>query len=95
MKGKHDMQLFLLYSDHTRTSSCLSKPGGSNTGRHHQNDQEAGMAQGHRSLPTMPLFSSFKIEGRVTTSCLWHCCRAVTVGAILIAAGITMAIYGK
>lgn len=34
-------------------------------------------------------------QGRVTTSCLWHSCRAITLGGMLIVIGITMAILGK
>ena len=48
-----------------------------------------------RPMCTMPTFQSFRIEGRVTTSCLWHACRAVTIGTILIGTGITMAILGN
>lgn len=39
--------------------------------------------------------SSFRSQGRVTSACLWHAFRAVTVGVLLIAIGITMAILGK
>ncbi len=42
-----------------------------------------------------PLFQSFRSQGRVTSACLWHACRAVTVGALLIIMGITMAVLGK
>ena len=42
-----------------------------------------------------PLFTSFKTEGHVSTTCLWHACRAVTVGSLLIVMGITMAVLGK
>ncbi len=44
---------------------------------------------------TTPLFASFRSQGRVTSACLWHACRAVTVGALLIIMGITMAVLGK
>ena len=42
-----------------------------------------------------PTFSSFRMEGRVTTSCLWHACRAVTIGTLLIGLGITMVVLGE
>ena len=42
-----------------------------------------------------PTFSSFRMEGRVTTSCLWHACRAVTFGTLLIGLGITMIVLGE
>ena len=42
-----------------------------------------------------PTFSSFRMEGRVTTSCLWHACRAVTIGTLLIGLGITMIVLGE
>ena len=41
-----------------------------------------------------PLFSKFKVEGHVTSTCLWHACRAVTIGSLLIIMGITMAVLG-
>ena len=42
-----------------------------------------------------PLCSKFKAEGHVTSACLWHACRAVTFGSLLIIMGITMAVLGK
>ena len=41
------------------------------------------------------LCPSFRSQGRVTSGCLWHACRAVTIGVLLIIFGITMAILGK
>ncbi|CAB4064098.1 unnamed protein product [Lepeophtheirus salmonis] len=40
------------------------------------------------------IFKSFQSYSQVTSTCLWHACRAITVGVILIIAGITMAILG-
>ena len=85
-------QIWLLLIDHTRTSFHLSKLDGVN-GHRRKTDPECGPIG--RPSVRLPLFSSFRVQGRVTTSCLWHSCRAVTIGAILIAAGITMAILGK
>jgi len=45
--------------------------------------------------PAEALFASFRTEGRVTTACLWHACRVVTLGFILVIMGITFAIVGK
>ena len=40
------------------------------------------------------LMSNFRGEGRVTTGCLWHACRAVTIGIALIVTGISLTIIG-
>lgn len=53
------------------------------------------IGRGDHGTAAKPLFTSFKTEGRVTTSCLWHACRAVTVGCLLIVLGVTMAVLGK
>jgi len=45
--------------------------------------------------PAEVLFASFRTEGRVTTACLWHACRVVTLGCLLVIMGITMVILGK
>ena len=82
--------------DPSAASFHLSKLGGrpkEQQGPHEVSNVEAGRMI--RPLCTMPTFQSFRIEGRVTTSCLWHACRAVTIGTILIGTGITMAILGK
>eukprot|EP00094_Tigriopus_californicus_P006473 TCALIF_06234-PA protein Name:"Protein of unknown function" AED:0.29 eAED:0.39 QI:0/0.25/0/0.8/0.5/0.6/5/0/485 len=39
--------------------------------------------------------ASFGSQGRVTSGCLWHAFRAITLGVLLIAIGITMAILGS
>ena len=52
-------------------------------------------AHGGNGPSAKPLFSKFKAEGHVTSACLWHACRAVTVGSLLIVMGITMAVLGK
>ena len=41
------------------------------------------------------LSSSFRGEGRVTTGCLWHACRAVTIGICLVITGITLTVIGE
>lgn len=53
------------------------------------------IGHGDNGHAAKPLFTSFKTEGRVTTSCLWHACRAVTVGCLLIIMGVTMAVLGE
>ena len=53
------------------------------------------ISQGGNGPSAKPLFTSFKTEGHVSTACLWHACRAVTVGSLLIIMGITMAVLGK
>ena len=40
------------------------------------------------------LMANFRGEGRVTTGCLWHACRAVTIGIALIITGISLTIIG-
>ena len=52
-------------------------------------------AHGGNGPSAKPLFTKFKAEGHVTTACLWHACRAVTFGSLLIVMGITMAVLGK
>ena len=52
-------------------------------------------AGGGNGPSAKPLFTKFKAEGHVTTACLWHACRAVTFGSLLIVMGITMAVLGK
>ena len=47
-------------------------------------------ATGHQTR----LMSNFRGEGRVTTGCLWHACRAVTIGIALIITGISLTIIG-
>ena len=34
-------------------------------------------------------------EGHVTSTCLWHACRAVTIGSLLIVMGMAMSILGE
>ena len=34
-------------------------------------------------------------EGRVTTECLWHACRAVTVGVLLVITGLVLTVIGE
>ena len=53
------------------------------------------ISQGGNGPSAKPLFTSFKTEGHVSTACLWHACRAVTIGSLLIILGITMAVLGK
>ena len=59
--------------------------------------QYLGLLIGHgdNGPSAKPLFSTFKAEGHVTSACLWHACRAVTIGSLLIVMGITMAVLGK
>ena len=52
-------------------------------------------AKGGAGPSAKPLFSKFKAEGHVTSACLWHACRAVTFGSLLIIMGITMAVLGE
>ena len=40
------------------------------------------------------LMTNFRGEGRVTTGCLWHACRAVTIGIALIITGISLTVIG-
>ena len=40
------------------------------------------------------LMANFRGEGRVTTGCLWHACRAVTIGVALIITGISLTVIG-
>ena len=40
------------------------------------------------------LMANFRGEGKVTTGCLWHACRAVTIGIALIITGISLTIIG-
>ena len=90
------MSIYAFFIDPSRTSFHLSKMGARQNGAQGNpevSDVEAGRMI--RPICTMPTFQSFRIEGRVTTSCLWHACRAVTIGTILIGTGITMAILGK
>jgi len=86
----------VLFTDPSHASFHLSKMDkGLNGTKGSQIDIESAPAPAPRPLVTMPTFQSFRIEGRVTTSCLWHACRAVTIGTIMIITGITMAILGK
>lgn len=39
--------------------------------------------------------SPFRTHGRVTAACLWHACRVVTIGILLMGIGIVMSILGK
>ena len=57
-------------------------------------DSGVGVGGGAGSRGIMA-FSGFRMEGRVTTACLWHACRAVTIGTLLIGMGITMIILGE
>ena len=41
------------------------------------------------------LSSSFRGEGRVTTGCLWHACRAVTIGIFLVITGVALTVIGQ
>ena len=43
---------------------------------------------------TTRLITNFRGEGRVTTGCLWHACRAVTIGLALIITGISLTVIG-
>ena len=56
--------------------------------------ESGGMYGGAGGSGNVPC-ASFRTEGRVTSACLWHACRAVTIGALLIGLGITMAILGN
>ena len=40
------------------------------------------------------LSSSFRGEGCVTTGCLWHACRAVTIGIFLVITGVFLTVFG-
>ena len=92
----HILQNIVLFTDPSHASFHLSKMDkGLNGTKGSQIDIESAPAPAPRPLVTMPTFQSFRIEGRVTTSCLWHACRAVTIGTIMIITGITMAILGK
>ena len=53
------------------------------------------IGHGDNGPSAKPLFSTFRAEGHVTSTCLWHACRAVTIGALLIVMGMTMSILGK
>ena len=46
------------------------------------------------SLAGPTLMTSWRGEGRVTTGCLWHSCRAVTLGIALILTGISLTVIG-
>ena len=46
------------------------------------------------SLAPTTLMTSWRGEGRVTTGCLWHSCRAVTIGIALIITGISLTVIG-
>ena len=82
--------------DPSNTSFHLSKmDAGPNGNQRQQGARDVEACPIIRPICTMPTFQSFRIEGRVTTSCLWHACRAVTIGTILIGTGITMAILGN
>ena len=45
--------------------------------------------------PSDILGSLCRAEGHVTSTCLWHACRAVTIGALLIVMGMAMSVLGK
>ena len=53
-------------------------------------DVAGDMISGHQTR----LMNNFRGEGRVTTGCLWHACRAVTIGIALIITGISLTIIG-
>ena len=53
------------------------------------------VGHGDNGPSAKPLFSTFRAEGHVTSTCLWHACRAVTIGALLIVMGMAMSILGK
>ena len=53
------------------------------------------IGHGENGHAAKPLFSTFRVEGHVTTSCLWHGCRAVTIGSFLIIMGMTMSVLGE
>lgn len=53
------------------------------------------VGHGDNGPSAKPLFSTFRVEGHVTSTCLWHACRAVTIGSLLIVMGMTMAVLGK
>ena len=89
-------KILVSLTDPSHASFHLSKmEKGLNGTKGSQVDITSAPAPAPRPLVTMPTFQSFRIEGRVTTSCLWHACRAVTIGTIMIITGITMAILGK
>ena len=48
----------------------------------------------HPALMPPKLMANFRGEGRVTTGCLWHACRAVTIGVALIITGISLTVIG-
>ena len=53
------------------------------------------IGHGDNGPSAKPLFSAFRAaEGHVTSTCLWHACRAVTIGSLLIVMGMTMAVLG-
>ena len=53
------------------------------------------IGHGDNGPSAKPLFTAFKTEGHVSNACLWHACRAVTIGSLLIIMGITMAVLGE
>ncbi len=53
------------------------------------------IGHGDNGPSAKPLFSTFRVEGHVTSTCLWHACRAVTIGSFLIVMGMTMAVLGE
>ena len=78
-----------------RTRLGSGSPGGgmgSNGGGGGDTGVVVGGGAGSRGIMA---FSGFRMEGRVTTACLWHACRAVTIGTLLIGMGITMIILGE
>ena len=73
-------------------SGCPGGGMGSNGGGGETGAGGVGGVAGSRGIMA---FSGFRMEGRVTTACLWHACRAVTIGTLLIGMGITMIILGE
>ncbi len=67
---------------------------GGSSKRDSENPQS--VREGSKRLKGGSPFSSLRPpHARVTTACLWHACRAVTVGILLICIGIVMAILGE
>ena len=73
----------LLYPDKFPPATSKVEPGDAA-------EPPGDMITGHQTR----LMSNFRGEGRVTTGCLWHACRAVTIGIALIITGISLTIIG-
>ena len=55
--------------------------------------QSVDMTSAYTAAPSR-LITNWRGEGRVTTGCLWHACRAVTIGIALIITGISLTVIG-